>query len=28
LQIHAQDVLRTPALWMPWNYREQLSRAA
>lgn len=28
LQIHAQDVMTTPALWMPWNYREQLSRAA
>ena len=28
LQSHAQDVLKTPALWMPWNYREQLARAA
>ena len=28
LQIHAQDVMTTPALWMPWNYHEQLARAA
>jgi len=28
LQIHAQDVLTRPAWWMPWNYREQLPRAA
>lgn len=28
LQIHAQDVLTRPALWLPWNYREQLARAA
>ena len=27
LHSHAQDVLKTPALWMPWNYREQLARA-
>ena len=28
LQIHVQDVVARPALWMPWNYREQLKRAA
>ena len=28
LHRHAQDVMTTPALWMPWNYHEQLSRAA
>jgi transposase len=28
LQIHAQAVMTTPALWMPWNYHEQLKRAA
>jgi len=28
LQIHAQDVLTRAALWLPWNYREQLARAA
>jgi hypothetical protein len=28
LQSHAQDVLKTPALWMPWNYQERLKRAA
>jgi hypothetical protein len=25
LQIHAQDVRTNAALWMPWNYREQLA---
>jgi hypothetical protein len=24
LQIHAQEVVTKPALWLPWNYREQL----
>lgn len=28
LQIHAQEVLTRPALWMPWNYHEQMNRAA
>jgi len=28
LQIHVQDVVARPALWMPWNYPEQLERAA
>ena len=28
LQIHAQDVQTNAALWLPWNYREQLTRAA
>jgi len=28
LQIHVQDVLTRAALWLPWNYREQLARAA
>ena len=28
LQIHAQDVLTRPALWMPWNYRAQLAHPA
>lgn len=28
LQIHAQDVKTRAALWLPWNYREQLARAA
>ena len=28
LQIHVQDVQARPALWMPWNYCEQLKRAA
>jgi hypothetical protein len=28
LQIHAQEVLTRPALWMPWNYHEQLNRTA
>jgi hypothetical protein len=28
LQIHVQDVVARPALWMPWNYCEQLQRAA
>ena len=28
LQIHAQDVQARAALWLPWNYREQLPRAA
>jgi transposase len=28
LQIHVHDVLTTPALWMPWNYLEQLPRSA
>jgi hypothetical protein len=28
LQVHAQDVMATPALWMPWNYHEQPARAA
>lgn len=27
LQIHAQDVKTGAALWMPWNYREQLPRS-
>jgi transposase len=26
LQIHAQGVKTNAALWMPWNYREQLAR--
>ena len=28
LQIHAKDVLTRAALWLPWNYREQLARVA
>jgi transposase len=28
LQLHAQEVLTRPALWMPWNYHEQLNRTA
>ena len=28
LQLHAQEVLIRPALWMPWNYHEQMNRAA
>ena len=28
LQLHAEDVKASAALWMPWNYREQLARAA
>jgi hypothetical protein len=28
LQINAMDVIATPALWLPWNYHEQLARAA
>ena len=28
LQIHAQEVLTRPALWMPWNYHQQMKRAA
>jgi len=28
LQTHAQDVQSRAALWMPWNYRKQLARAA
>ena len=28
LQIHAQQVLTRPALWMPWNYHEQMNRTA
>ena len=28
LQIHCPDVIATPALWLPWNYHEQLGRAA
>ena len=28
LQIHAHDVQTRAALWLPWNYREQLARAA
>ncbi|MBW8892365.1 MAG: IS66 family transposase [Burkholderiales bacterium] len=24
LQLHAQDVIARPALWLPWNYHEQL----
>ena len=28
LQIHAQEVLTRPALWMPWNYHEQMNRTA
>jgi transposase len=26
LQRHAQEVVTTPAEWMPWNYRETLER--
>ena len=25
LQKHAQDVIADAALWLPWNYREQLA---
>jgi transposase len=28
LQSHAQELKRTPAEWMPWNYRETLRRLA
>lgn len=28
LQIHAHEVLTRPALWMPWNYQEQMKRSA
>ena len=28
LQIHAQDVMARAALWLPWNYHQQLARAA
>jgi transposase len=28
LQLHCLDVIATPALWLPWNYHEQLARAA
>jgi transposase len=28
LQIHCPHVIATPALWLPWNYHEQLGRAA
>jgi len=28
LQIHCPDVIAMPALWLPWNYHEQLGRAA
>jgi hypothetical protein len=28
LQTHAQDVQAGPTLWMPWNFRQQLARAA
>jgi len=28
LQIHAQEVLTRACLWLPWNYRAQLVRAA
>ena len=28
LQRHVREVLATPALWLPWNYHEQLPRAA
>jgi len=28
LQLHAQEVLTRPALWMPWNYHQQMKRAA
>jgi hypothetical protein len=24
LQLHVEEVQATPALWLPWNYREQL----
>lgn len=27
LQHHAQDVISRAALWLPWNYREQLAGA-
>ena len=27
LHSHAQEVLAQPALWLPWNYREQLTAA-
>ena len=27
LQRHASEVMATPALWLPWNYHEQLLRA-
>jgi hypothetical protein len=28
LQIRCLDVIATPALWLPWNYHEQLAHAA
>ena len=28
LQRHATEVAQNPAVWMPWNYRATLSRAA
>jgi transposase len=28
LQRHASEVMATPALWLPWNYHEQLLRVA
>lgn len=27
LQLHVEEVRATPALWLPWNYREQLKPA-
>ena len=27
LQAHAQDVIANAALWLPWNYCEQLAHA-
>ena len=27
LQIHVDQVTATPALWLPWNYPEQLAAA-
>jgi len=26
LQIHSKDVMEHPALWLPWNYRQQLDK--
>lgn len=28
LQTHVQQVQAGPALWMPWNFRQQLARVA
>jgi hypothetical protein len=28
LQRHAEELQRSPAEWMPWNYRETLARLA